>query len=972
MYFSRMGQEQLFIGKPKIYITGWMGGHVRCRHNFLHSQCRSESLIIGFFGIKINILGISRSCPEDLTTIPDNDVRKIIHHNDTLYIATHNSIGIFDLLTETCSTMKFDEVDLSKRELPDLFIDSKDRMWFSLSNRAFMWNMKIKKLNEFELHNNVLFFYEDSKGRIWAGSDGDGILMFNEKEQELKSYEKFNKLLPSKYTIDFKESQGGYFYVSTNAGLLVVDTELTNSQMLGSTNGFPLDALNENSLYITDDNEIFVGGINGMVSFNEKDLNIAKVNYKVNITGIRVNNQKVIPGANSIIKQSLPYIKNIVLKPEHSVITILFATTNYINVLKTDVQYQLVGFDKEWIDANHQQSVTYTNLNAGVYTLKFRGKNKTETGVFPETSIIIRVLPPFYKTTLAYILYTVVALIITFTIIRFYIAKIRLSASLEYEKKEKKYLEELNQSKFRFFTNISHEFRTPLTLIANQIEMTLQMGNIPQAIYANLLNVMRNVSRMKKLINELIDFRKYEQGFLELKVSENDLIRFLNEIYLSFKELAYTKNIHYSFEYKKPDIKLWFDSNQMEKVFYNLLSNAFKYTETDGVIAIRVEDLDSHILISVIDNGIGIDKKLQKQVFERFYQTENSTNNSTSYGSGIGLSLARGIVRLHHGEIGVISEPNGGSRFWVKLPVGDHHFTPLQKLAAKDGNAFCASDLAMLDKEFIDEIISSQEDAETRKSTILIIDDNEELLEVLKQIFHPIYKVITATNGKEGFKLAVEKYPDLILSDVMMPEMSGVEMCSKLKTNFETSHIPIVLLTAQTAAEHMMQGLLTGADDYITKPFNQKLLVTRCNNLINTRRMLQKKYAMQHDITPHLVATNAIDQQLLEKATEIVEKNIDNTDFDVNVFATELCLSRTNLYYKLKGITGQSPNEFIMNIKLKKSIYHLTHHPDMNINDIAFQTGFGSSSYYIKKFRKLYGLTPVQYRKQNLKNSSRK
>jgi len=901
------------------------------------------------------------------TSIPDNNVRQITHHNDTLYIATQNSIGVFDLRTETCYTMKFEEVDLSKREIPDLFLDSKNRMWFALSNRAFVWNKNTHKFTEFELQNNALFFYEDSQNRIWAGTDGNGIFMFNENTQQLKPCEEFNKHLPSKYVIDLKESHGGYFYVSTNAGLLVADTELKSSQVLNSANGFPLDALNENSLYITEKNEVFVGGINGMVSFNEKDLNMPRVDYAVNITGIRVNNKKVIPGDGSIIKQSLPYIDEIVLKPQHSVITILFSTTNYINVLKTDVQYQLVGFDKDWIDANYQQSVTYTNLNAGIYTLKFRGKNKTEAGLFPETSINIRVLPPFYKTTLAYIIYAIVILVITITIIRFYIAKIQLSTSLEYEKKEKEYVEELNQSKLRFFTNISHEFRTPLTLIINQIDIILQMGNIPQAIYGKLLNVMRNVNRMKKLINELIDFRKYEQGFLQLKVSENDLIPFLNEIYLSFKELAQSRNINYSFEYKDPDIKLWFDNNQMEKVFYNLLSNAFNYTKANGVISVRVEDLDNHIMISVIDNGVGIDKKEQEQIFDRFYQAENNSYNQTKqYGSGIGLALARGIVKLHHGDIGVISKPNNGSKFWIKLPVGDSHFTQEQKTVAKDRDRLCISELAVPDQGFINEIISSQEDAETRSSTILIIEDNEELLGMLESIFSPIYKVITATNGKEGFEKAVKYRPDLILSDVMMPVMSGVEMCSKLKTNFDTSHIPIVLLTAQTAANYMIQGFLTGADDYIVKPFNQKLLITRCNNLINTRRQLQKKYAMQPDLNPHMVATNAIDQQLLEKATEIVEKNIDNADFDVNVFATELCLSRTNLYYKLKGITGQTPNEFIMNIKLKKSIYHLVNSHDMDINDIAFQSGFSSSSYYIKKFRKLYGLTPAQYRKQNM------
>lgn len=904
--------------------------------------------------------------PRKPSSIPDNNVRKIVHRNDKLYLATQNSIGVFDLKTETCTTMLFDSIDLTQRTLPDLFLDSKDRLWFATSSKVFALDMKTNRLTKFITHNYVRQFFEDSKNRLLMGTNGDGILMLNEEKQQIEYYSDFDKHLPSKYILDIGESNGGYYYISTNGGLLVVDTELRNSQVLNSSNGFPLEAINENSLYITDKNEVFVGGINGMVSFNENDLNIPRVDYAVNITGIRVNNQIVKPGDESIIKQSLPYLDEIVLKPKHSVITILFSTTNYVNVLKTDVQYQLVGFDKEWIDANYQQNITYTNLNPGTYTLRLRGKTKTDAGIFPASAITITVLPPFYKTTFAYILYIIIILSIIITIFRFYTSKIQLSTSLEYEKREKKHIEELNQSKLRFFTNISHEFRTPLTLIINQIEVVLQMGYVPQSIYNRLLNVMRNANRMKKLISELIDFRKYEQGFLKLKVSENDLIPFLNEIFLSFKELAQSKEINYTFEYKQPEIKLWFDINQMEKVFYNLLVNAFKYTPTKGKITLRVEVVEYNVLIYVIDNGVGIDEKSINLIFDRFYQVENHSSDwTTRQGSGIGLALAKGVVNMHYGKIGVNSDPNNGSKFWVKLPLGDNHFSAEQRVESQDKDHLSIAELSVPDRQFIEEIISSQKEANSVNSTILIIEDHEELLSLLANIFQPIYKVITAVDGVDGFEKAVKHQPDIILSDVMMPKMSGVEMCSKLKSNFDTSHIPIVLLTAQTAADYVVQGLLTGADDYIVKPFNQKVLVTRCNNLVNSRKLLQKKFALQLDFEPQIIATNSIDQQLLEKATLIVDKNIDNADFDVNVFASELCLSRTNLFKKLKGITGQTPNDFILNIRLKKSIYYLLYRPDICIADIAVRVGFGSTSYYIRKFNFLYGVTPAQYRKQN-------
>ncbi len=904
--------------------------------------------------------------PNNPNSIPNNNVREIVHRNDTLFLATQNSIGVFDLRTEKCSTLRFKEVDLSNREIPDLFLDSKNRLWFSHSNNVYAYQLSTRKLKKYESNNNVLLFFEDSKHRLWAGTDGDGIYLLDEKNQQLVPYAKFDSFLPSRYIIDMRESKGGYFYISTNAGLLIVDNELENAQILNSAIGFPLEALNENSLLVTDKNEIFVGGTNGMVSFQEKDLNIPRVNYDVNITGIRVNNKKISPGESSIIRQALPYLNEIVLKPHHTVISILFSTTNYINVLKTDVQYKLEGFDKEWIDANYQQSITYTNLNPGKYTLKIRGKNQTRSGIFPEKHIAITVLPPFYKTTIAYILYGILIIAVSVIFFRFYTSKIKLSTSLEYEKREKIQIEEHNQSKLRFFTNISHEFRTPLTLIINQIEVMLQMGHVPQSIYSRLLNVMRNANHMKKLITELVDFRKYEQGFMKLKVSENDFIPFLNEIFLSFKELAQSKDINYTFEYKQPDIKLWFDENQMDKVFYNLLANAFKYTPAKGSISLKVEVIDFNAVVTVTDNGVGIEKKALNYIFDRFYQAENSTMDTTTrQGSGIGLALANGIVGLHHGKIDVSSEVNKGSQFTVTLLLGEEHFEEDQKMRFKENETNYLSEIITPDREFIEEIKLSQIKVDAQNSSILIIEDNEELLQLLAGIFEPLYKVTTATNGQEGFEKATEIQPDIILSDVMMPRMSGVEMCSKLKLNFETSHIPIVLLTAQTAADYVVQGLLTGADDYIVKPFNTKVLVTRCNNLVNSRKLLQKKFAQQPEIDTHLIATNSIDQQMLEKATKIVEKNIDNVEFDVNTFASEMWLSRTNLFNKLKGITGQTPNDFIVNIRLKKSIYLIVNSPNLSIADIAIQVGFGSTSYYIKKFHKLFGVTPAQYRKKH-------
>jgi signal transduction histidine kinase/ligand-binding sensor domain-containing protein/DNA-binding response OmpR family regulator len=908
--------------------------------------------------------------PDNPLSIPDNYVRDIIHYNDTLIISTQNSIGLFDLKTETCRNMQLKDISIANKEIFDMLLDTENNLWFSFSNTLVRYSLRTGLKELYRTNNNVTVIYQDISGNIWTGTDGNGVKIYNKSKDIFEPYTGANNILQSRYVIDILESTGGYMYFSTNNGLIITDKADKFSLLLNNKNGFPLIALNENSLYIDDANQVYVGGINGLVSFFEKDLIKPTVDYTINITGLWINNKRIAPGDNSLIDKSVGYLSKITLKPEHSVFTINFSTTNYIRVLKNDMQYQLIGFDKDWIDANYRNNITYTNLNPGTYVLKIRTKTTADMQPLKERQIEIVVLPPFYKTTLAYIIYILLIAAIATMLIRFYTSKVKLSTSLEYEKRERHQTEEHNQSKLRFFTNISHEFRTPLTLIINQIDVILQMGNVPQPIYSRLLNVIRNANRMKKLITELLDFRKFEQGYMLPKVSNQNIVPFLNEIYLSFKELAQSKEINYTFLCLVPELNIWFDENQLDKVFYNLIANAFKYTKHGGTITVKIEQIENEVKIIVEDTGIGIDKQSVKRIFDRFYQAENSSLDLVSgQGSGIGLALAKGIVEAHSGVLFVESEPYKGSCFIVSLKLGDAHFAENQKVSLGNKDKEWIKEIEMPEQEFVSEIIESRKSLSSEHSTILLVEDNEELLQILAEAFSPIYKVITAVDGIDGFEKATENQPDIVLSDVMMPNMSGVEMCSKLKSNFETSHIPVVLLTAQTAADYIVQGLLTGADDYIIKPFNLKVLVARCNNIVNTRKMLQQKFSREQNPELQLIATNSIDQQMIEKATRIVEKHIDDANFEISHFASEMWLSRTNLFNKLKGVTGQTPNDFIITMRLKKSLYLLINSPELAIADVAIQVGFGSTSYFIKKFNKLYGITPAQYRKNSLEQS---
>ena len=578
----------------------------------------------------------------------------------------------------------------------------------------------------------------------------------------------------------------------------------------------------------------------------------------------------------------------------------------------------------------------------------------------------IHVSAPFYATVWAYFFYLLCLLGVMIAFIRFKTRQAALKSSLEFERKEKERIEELNQVKLRFFTNISHEFRTPLTLILGQIEVLMQM-DLGTTIYNRILRIYKNAWHMRNLISELLDFRKQEQGYLKLKVEEQNLVTFTRQIYMCFYEYAQKKEITYRFDNVEETISVWFDSKQLQKVIFNLLSNAFKYTPNKGSIRVEVRMLASQAIVSVCDTGVGIPEEHISKIFERFYQTDNSS--SFTLGTGIGLALAKGIMNMHHGKIDVESTVGKGTKFTLSLPLGNRHFSDEEMATVESRESVIISEaVPMLPFEQImdveEEKTKVQENIkEEDKPIILLVDDNEELLSMLEDLFLPIYKVYIAHDGREGLEMARQIQPDLIISDVMMPEMSGKELCYKIKTNVELSHISVVLLTAQTSVEYVVEGLMFGADDYVTKPFNVKVLIARCNNLIKNKKRLIAHYAGK-TITesPVAEAINERDKELLAKCVNIIKENFENPAFDVTALASELCVGRSKLYMQFKQMTGLTPNEFILKIKLDEAMSLLKNHPELNISEISIRLGFSSPRYFSKSFKAFFGVAPQTVR----------
>ena len=590
--------------------------------------------------------------------------------------------------------------------------------------------------------------------------------------------------------------------------------------------------------------------------------------------------------------------------------------------------------------------------------------NGKDESLCPQVHLTIHVLPPYYKTPLAYLIYLIVTGILLWYLVRTYKSRIKLRESLKYEQKHIRDVEALNQSKLRFFTNISHEFRTPLTLIVAQVETLMQLQNFTPAIYNKVLGIYKNSIQLRELITELLDFRKQEQGHMKIKVSPHNIVNFLYENYLLFLEYASAKQISLYFEKETDSLEVWYDQKQMQKVINNLLSNAVKHTKAEDSITLSIKTEGSNAVIRVTDTGSGIDAREVDKIFDRFYQIDQmDSTDASKTGTGIGLALTKGIVELHHGTIRVESELGKGSSFIVNLQLGNAQFDEEQI----NKNADSVQQIE-IPKPENDALLKAEleESAPIKRlpdAKILIVEDNDSIRDMLAGIFKPFYEVLTAADGAEGLALVRSEMPNIVVSDVVMPNMSGTELCKQIKSDFNTCHIPVVLLTARTAIEQNIEGLRIGADDYITKPFNTNLLISRCNNLVNSRILLQEKFSKQPQAFAQMLATNPIDKEILDRAMTVIEKHLDDTEFNVNVFAREMAMARTNLFTKLKAITGQTPNDFILTIRLKKGALMLRNNPELNITEISDRIGFSSSRYFSKCFKDIYHVSPLAYRK---------
>lgn len=882
-------------------------------------------------------------------------VRQILPWKDRLLLATHAGLWCFDPATETFDRMPgIDQTGI----ISELVLSRDGRSLWLAGNKPLLYRydfdqrrmVSYRFSSEETLAGNLSATHlcEDSSGNIWVGTENDGIYIFNTVST---SFEHIDNLTNNKIC-SIAELADGRFIITTSNGLNLFDYKRHSIIKQQANRELPLSMLNQDALFVASDSTIYAGGIDGMISFRIDQLPSATP--PTHIFPMRLT----IDGRNQPLHM-LPDGHNtgdaLIVAPRHSVITVKYAIPN-LSFTSADLQYCLSGHGAdEWFDMPNDNTVTLINLQPDRYTLQVRIIDKNGE-LLSMHSFAMRIRPPWYGRWWAYALFALTAIVLMAIVFRIHTYHIELRASLEYERKKRLDQEELGNSKLRFFTNVAHEFRTPLTVIIGHIESLLQSHIFESRISRKLKLIHKSASNLQQLADELLDFRKHEQGYMKIHAEKHDIIKFLRELSIVYREYAATQNITLQFRPETEQLFVWYDAVQLQKVFNNLLSNAIKYIECEhGRITLTASREDQWAVIRVEDNGKGIPASEIEDIFQRFYRTD-----TVHVGSGIGLSLTKGIVERHGGRIEVESVEHQGSVFTVRLPLGCSHLTGEQIVSMPAA--------AQIETQIPDTVDDTEDDTLENggggKFKMLIAEDNEELQALFGEIFGDMYQVVIANDGAQALDIMKHFTPDIIVSDIVMPNMNGFEFCKAVKSNFETSHIPFIALTAYASTANNIRGFQLGADDYIAKPFNTNILISRCNNLINSRLAMREKFSGQQHVEPQNLVYTSLDKQFIEQAMKVIEAHIDNPQFNITLFAKEMSIARTKLFAKMKAISGQTPSEFIRTIKLQRAAELLVNNPEYNVSDICELLGFSTPRYFSTCFKQKYGISPLQYRQR--------
>lgn len=920
----------------------------------------------------------------DKSSISNNSIWEIFEDREqNLWIGTLG--GGLDRYDKKSNTFEHFRAYEKGSVLPSNFItallqDKKGNIWIGSNNGITVFNTK----NQFRAnyasgteknslsHNNIICLHEDYMGRIWIGTF-EGLNVFNPDTKEFQSFT-VKDGLPDNVILNVIEDEKHSFWVSTPNGLCNAIPFKKNNEIAlniinyDAMNNLQSQEFNDNAAYRTKQGELIFGGTSGFniitPSFIKKTISLPKIVF----TDLQILNKNVEPGElinnRVLLQRSISQMNKVNLKYHENYFSIQFASLEFAHSVKDKYAYMLKGFNADWIytDGN-QRRAAYTNLNPGNYTFMVKVMNRD--GMWSEVKTLrIKIAPPFWRTNLAYVIYVLMATGLILLARKIMLDRVHMRYEVAEQRKEAERKQAIEQLKTKFFTNVSHEFRTPLSLIIAPLDKLIRQSvNEDQKVQLSL--VQRNARRLLGLINQLLDFRKIQVQEMKLHLSFGDIIGFARDISHSFLDIAENKKIQFSFAADTEHLEIYFDRDKLEKIMFNLLSNAFKYTHDMGKVSVRLtykpgteKEQDGVVVLEVEDTGIGIAVENQEKIFERFFQTE-LPDSMVNQGTGIGLAITKEFVKLHRGVISVKSEPDKGTNFTIMLPA---------KKTLDLASSHNTISAIPVDAEIAEsDNIHAGEERRRHKKSILIVEDNEDMRFYLKDNFKTEYQVLEAVNGKEGWEKVKQLMPDLVVSDIMMPEMTGLELAKKIKNEMQTAHIPVILLTAVGNEEKQLEGFQIGVNDYITKPFTFEILASRIKNIIAQQKLLHSRFQKQIEVNPKEIAITPVDEKFLQDALEIVEKNMSDSDFSVEDLSQALFMNRVTLYRKLLSITGKTPIEFVRSIRLKKAATLLSK-SGKTVAEIAYETGFSNPKKFAKFFKEEFMILPSQYNKNNADN----
>jgi signal transduction histidine kinase/ligand-binding sensor domain-containing protein/CheY-like chemotaxis protein/AraC-like DNA-binding protein len=860
---------------------------------------------------------------------------------------------------------------LQNERVSSLLVDSKKRLWIGTYKGLHLYDPGSDKFQVFSQsddrakslsNNTILCITEDPLGNIWVGTQYglNKITGISNKDLIVTGYT-MKQGMPSDYITAVEADAKGNIWASTNKGLARIRQSTNSIAVFDKRDGVQSAVFSENASFKCSDNKLLFGGLEGLTYFEADSIRINKFSPPVYFTNLSINNvpYRFAPNdsAGAVLTKPFSETQSIVLDYKKNIFSIEFAALDYHAPDKNEYMYQLQGFNDNWVYAGKNRLVSFTNLEPGTYFLKVKATNSDKIWKEEPQVLKIEILPPPWKTWWAFSLYIALFIVLLWLTRYLGLRQAALKNQLAFTKLARQQENELADFKERLFTNISHEFRTPLTLILGPIDDLLHRSNVDKAVSKSLRLIQKQSKRMLRMVNQLLDFQKAEAGSLTLSPQPGEMVSFCRDIFILFADEAQRRNINYSFHPAVKYFSFVFDPNKLEIIIFNILSNAFKFTPNEGSISMQIATADDGAcMISISDTGRGIPSEELERVFDRFYRGKETDATNIS-GTGIGLSFVKELTELHGGTIRAESVGANGTCFTVSLPARP----AINGLSAVNEEYISQQHTSQLKSSAMQEENESINGA-AELPIILLVEDEADMMQYIYEILSPNFNLVTAENGKKGVECALETIPDLIVSDIMMPEMDGYELCRKLKSDKSTSHIPIILLTALTDMSHHVEGIREGADVFLPKPFNSQLLLVHIRNLINSRNTLKELYAKKIFLGSGNFEIKSYEEEFLYKLVKVVEDNISNPNFNNDELAGHMFMSKSTFYRKLKAMTGMSGNEFIRTARLNYAA-KLLDSGKYSVTEATFESGFNDIKYFRKRFQEHFQVTPSAYKK---------